>query len=80
MRWREGKRTAAERFWLRSAAAAESIGARYQLGLATVEIGRCFKRHRELEHAAVLFREAGAGPDLARVENLLSGRVSGSES
>jgi tetratricopeptide (TPR) repeat protein len=69
--WREGKPAPAEKYWLRCATAAEAVGARYQLGLAAAEIGRCFERRHELERAAVLFREAGAGPDLARVQRWL---------
>jgi class 3 adenylate cyclase/tetratricopeptide (TPR) repeat protein len=71
LHWREGKRAAAERDWQRSIDAARGAGTRYQLALARADIGRHFNRRDELERAAVLFREAGAIPDVARVERLL---------
>jgi tetratricopeptide (TPR) repeat protein len=72
LKWRERRPAAAEKYWLRSAAVAEAVGTRYQLGLAFAEIGRCFERRHELERAVELLQEAGAEADLARVQRLLA--------
>lgn len=73
LEWRSGKAGAAGRSWGRSLAAAEQVGARYELALTLLEIGRSLGRRPDLERAATIFEEVGAPPALAEARRLLTG-------
>jgi hypothetical protein len=42
------------------------MGARYELGITYLEMGRCKRVHDLLSHAETIFAELGARHDLAR--------------
>ncbi len=71
--WFRGNGGAAQKWWHRSMAAAERLGARYELGLAHLEMGRWPGDRAHLERAAEIFSEVGAQFDLARTRRLLEG-------
>jgi class 3 adenylate cyclase/tetratricopeptide (TPR) repeat protein len=73
LEWRTGKRGAATRSWERSIAAAEQVGARYELALTSLEIGRSLGSRLDLERAATIFEEVGATPALAEARRVLTG-------
>ncbi|MBI2492368.1 MAG: tetratricopeptide repeat protein, partial [Candidatus Rokubacteria bacterium] len=73
LEWRAGQRSAATRSWEKSLAAAEQVGARYELALTALEIGRSLGSRANLERAAAIFEEVGATPALAEARRLLAG-------
>ena len=69
--WLRGKPAAAQESWQRSVALAEESGARYDLGLTYLEIGRHMGERSHLERAAAILAELGASLDAARARQLL---------
>jgi len=70
--WRAGDRGSATRAWAESLAAADAMGARYELALTALEVGRWLGRRADLERAAAIFEEVGATPALAEARRLLA--------
>jgi class 3 adenylate cyclase/tetratricopeptide (TPR) repeat protein len=64
--WFRGNPARAERWCARAVAAANEMGARYELGITYLEMGRCKRVHDLLSHAETIFAELGARHDLAR--------------
>ena len=72
--WLRGRPKRAFRWWQRSVAVAEALGARYDLARTHLEIGRRTGDRAHLEQAEALCAEIGARSDLAEVRELLRGR------
>jgi len=72
--WLRGRPKRAFRWWQRSVAIGETLGARYDLARTHFEIGRRTGGHAHLEQAETIFAEIGARSDLAEVRELLRGR------
>jgi class 3 adenylate cyclase/tetratricopeptide (TPR) repeat protein len=64
--WLRGKEARAERWCARAVAAANEMGARYELGVTYLEMGRGKRAHELLIQAETIFAELGARHDLAR--------------
>jgi hypothetical protein len=58
--WLDGRPARARRRWARSLAVAESLGARYDLGVTRLEIGRRLGDRACLDQAEALFSTIGA--------------------
>jgi tetratricopeptide (TPR) repeat protein len=71
--WLRGKPRAARRWWQRGLAAAEDLGARYEVGMLHLEVGRRLEDRARLERAEAIFAEIGARMDLEQVRALLGG-------
>lgn len=69
--WLRGKPSTARKWWRRSLTVAEELGARYDLGMTHLEMGKRLEEHSHLEHAEAIFTEIGAELDLAQVRELL---------
>lgn len=69
--WLRGKPGVAQRWWQRSLELAERLGARYELGLTCLEIGKRAMDRSHLERAEAILGEIGAGFDLAQARELL---------
>ncbi len=69
--WLMGRPALAQVRWKRSLAAAEMLGARYELGTTYLEMGLRLRTRDHLEHAEQIFTEIGARTDLSRVHDLL---------
>jgi tetratricopeptide (TPR) repeat protein len=72
--WLRGRPKRAFRWWQRSVAVAETLGARYYLARTHLEIGRRTEDREHLEQAEALYAEIDARSDLAEVRELLRGR------
>jgi hypothetical protein len=70
--WLRGRRSAAQRWWQRSLALAEKLGARYELGMTHLEIGERLGDRAHLERAEALLAEIGTQEDLVRARELLA--------
>jgi len=62
--WVRGKPAKAQKWWLRSLAVAEELGARYDLGMTHLEMGKRMGTQVNLEQAEAIFAEIGAAADL----------------
>jgi tetratricopeptide (TPR) repeat protein len=71
--WLRGRPKAARKWWQRSVALAEELGARYDLGMVCLEMGQRLGERVRLEQAEAIFVEIGAELDLARARELLGG-------
>lgn len=71
--WLRGRPGAARKTWRRSIAVAEELGARYDVGMTCLEMGRRTGERPPLERAEAILAEIGATRDLADVRRLLSG-------
>ncbi len=69
--WLRGRRSSADTWWGRSVAAAEQLGARYDLGLTCLEIGKRTKERQYLERAEAIFAQIGAKLDLAEAQSAI---------
>ncbi len=69
--WLAGSPTAAHWWWQRSLQLARRLGARYELGMTHLEIGRLTGEHDRLESAQSIFANVGAQFDLAQTQGLL---------
>jgi len=69
--WLRGQPATALRWWQRSLASAEKLGARCDLGMTHLEIGRRTEDRAHLERAEAIFVEIGAQLDLAQARELL---------
>jgi hypothetical protein len=69
--WLNGRHGAARKWWQRSLVAAEQSGARYDLGLTELEMGRRLNEPARLERAAAILGEIGAELDLSKAQAAL---------
>jgi tetratricopeptide (TPR) repeat protein len=69
--WLRGKKARAERWSARAVAAANEMGARYELGITYLEVGRERRVRDLLIQAEMIFSELGARHDLARTRRAL---------
>jgi tetratricopeptide (TPR) repeat protein len=69
--WLNGHHRAARKWWQRSLVAAEQSGARYDLGLTELEMGRRLNEPARLERAAAILGEIGAELDLSKAQAAL---------
>jgi class 3 adenylate cyclase/tetratricopeptide (TPR) repeat protein len=69
--WLKGDHAAARKWWERSLVAAEQSGARYDLGLTELEMGRRLNEPARLERAAAILGEIGAQLDLSKANAAL---------
>jgi class 3 adenylate cyclase/tetratricopeptide (TPR) repeat protein len=70
--WIRGEPSSAREWWEKSIRAAEEMGARYDLGMTHLEMGRRLKDRVHLEHAEAIFAEIGAEFDLAQTRDVLA--------
>jgi tetratricopeptide (TPR) repeat protein len=68
--WLRGRQSPAHAWWRRSVETAERLGARYDLGLTCLDIGKRTGDERSLERAAAVFAEIGATRDLADARSM----------
>jgi hypothetical protein len=66
----------ATKAWRRSTVVAEELGARYEVGMTCLEMGRRTGERPVLERAEAVLAEIGATPDLADSRRLPSGAAS----
>ena len=69
--WIRGKSSSAQAWWDKSIKAAEKMGARYDLGMTHLEMGRRLKDREHLTQAETIFAEIGAAFDLREAQRLL---------
>jgi tetratricopeptide (TPR) repeat protein len=69
--WLKGHHAAARKWWQRSLVAAEQSGARYDLGLTELEMGRRLNERARLERAAAILSEVGAELDFSKAQAAL---------
>lgn len=69
--WLAGKPGGASEWWRRSTDLARALGARYELGMTYLEMGKWLREPGPLREAAAIFEEVGAQFDLARARELL---------
>jgi len=69
--WLSGRRTSAEKLWQQSIVLAQQTGARYDLGMTHLEIGRRLNDIQQLKQAERIFSELGAKWDLEQARRLL---------
>lgn len=69
--WLRGKSGPAQRWWQRSLELAERLGARYELGLTCLEVGRRMRDRKHVERAGAVLGDIGARFDLAQARELL---------
>jgi tetratricopeptide (TPR) repeat protein len=69
--WLKGRHAAARKWWQRSLAAAEQSGARHDLGLTELEMGRRLNEPARIERAAAILGELGAELDYSRAQAAL---------
>jgi len=69
--WLTGRPAAAEVWWKRSLAAAQRLSARYDLGMAYLEMGQRLRRRADVERAETIFAELGAELDLVEARRFL---------
>ena len=62
--WLRGKPTTAHLWWQRSLTVAEELGARYELGLTSLEMGRRLGDQEHLERAEAIWTDIGVTMDL----------------
>jgi len=70
--WLRGRPAAAAKAWRRGATVAEDMGARYELGLICLEMGRRTGDRAALARAETVLAEIEAAPDLADSRRRLS--------
>jgi class 3 adenylate cyclase/tetratricopeptide (TPR) repeat protein len=68
--WLKGKPADAQKWWQWSLAVAEELGARYDLGMTYLEMGRRLGEQTHLERAEAIFTAIGATLDLAKAQEL----------
>ena len=68
--WLRGRPSAGKKSWHGSIAVAEELGARYELGMTWMEMGRRTGERAALERAEVIFIEIGAVLDLPEARRL----------
>ncbi len=69
--WLEGHKQEAHRYWMRSGAVAEQLGARHDAALTYRELGRHSGDKAQLQRAAQVFEEIGAQFELAQTYRYL---------
>jgi len=69
--WLRSKPSTARKWWRRSLTMAEELGARYDLGMTHLEMGKRMEEYSHLEDAEAIFTEIGAKLDLAQARELL---------
>jgi tetratricopeptide (TPR) repeat protein len=69
--WLKGHHAAARKWWQRSLATAEQSGARHDLGLTELEMGRRLNEPARLERAAAILGEIGAELDFSKAQAAL---------
>lgn len=70
--WLKGDRAAARRWWQRSLVAAEQMGARYDLGVTELEMGRRLNERAHLERAVAILGAIGARRELSRAQEAIA--------
>jgi hypothetical protein len=68
--WVRGKHAAARRWWERSLSIAHKLGAQYDVGMTSLEMGRRTADPALLKRAEAVFLEIGAELDLATTRRL----------
>jgi hypothetical protein len=69
--WLNGKPSAARKWWLKSLRHAKEMGARYDLGMTHLEMGKRLNDREHLKQAEAIFAEIGADFDLAEARRLM---------
>ena len=69
--WLKGHHATARKWWQRSLVAADQSGARYDLGLTELEMGRRLNEPARLERAVAILGEIGAELDLSKAQAAL---------
>jgi class 3 adenylate cyclase/tetratricopeptide (TPR) repeat protein len=69
--WLKGHHAAARKWWQRSLVAAEQSGARYDLGLTELEMGKRLNEPARVERAAAILGEIGAELDFSKAQAAL---------
>jgi class 3 adenylate cyclase/tetratricopeptide (TPR) repeat protein len=69
--WIRGKPASARQWWAKSIKTAEEMGARYDLGMTHLEMGRRLGDDEHLKQAEAIFAEIGADFDLAEARRLM---------
>jgi tetratricopeptide (TPR) repeat protein len=69
--WIRGKPSTAQEWWEKSIKTAEEMGARYDLGMTHLEMGRRLNDREHLKHAETIFTEIGAQFDQAQTRQEL---------
>jgi tetratricopeptide (TPR) repeat protein len=77
--WLRGKSKPAQKWWQRSLEAAKALGARYELGLTHLEMGKCLRDAAHLKQAEMIFMEMEAKFDLDQTRKLLQ-KIDGASS
>ncbi|HET6947108.1 MAG TPA: AAA family ATPase [bacterium] len=72
VQWLGGRRAAAHRWWQKAVAAAEALGARYELGLTYLEMGRRTGQVQPLQRAQSIFAELDAQWGASQAQRYLS--------
>jgi class 3 adenylate cyclase/tetratricopeptide (TPR) repeat protein len=70
--WLRGNHAAARRWWQRSLVAAERMGARYDLGVTELEIGRRSHDREHLERAVAILGAIGAKGELRKAQEAIT--------
>jgi class 3 adenylate cyclase/tetratricopeptide (TPR) repeat protein len=73
LQWLRGRRALAQRWWQKSLASAEALGAPYELGLTYLEIGRRTGANQPLQQARSIFAHLGAEWGVSQVHHYLAG-------
>jgi class 3 adenylate cyclase/tetratricopeptide (TPR) repeat protein len=71
--WIRSKSSSAQEWWQKSIKTAEEMGARYDLGMAHLEMGHRLNDRDHLERAEAIFAEIGAQFDLSQTRDALEG-------
>lgn len=69
--WLRGRPAAAQKWWQRSMKAAATLGARYELGMTYLEMGKRLGARADLLRAEAILTDIGARWDLAQVREFL---------
>ena len=70
--WLKGNHAAARRWWQRSLVAAEQLGARYDLGVTELEMGRRVNERAHLERAVAILGAIGAKRELSKAQEAIT--------
>jgi tetratricopeptide (TPR) repeat protein len=69
--WLRGKPVRARKWWRRSLRSADRLGARWELGMTHLEMGRRLQQASHLQQAEVIFSDIGATLDAAEAREIL---------
>jgi tetratricopeptide (TPR) repeat protein len=68
--WLRGKPMTARKWWRRSLRSADRLGARWELGMTHLEMGRRLQQASHLQQAEVIFSDIGATLDAAQAREI----------